>query len=413
MVKLKKQIALILILSFFLSLIPNFLYNEGRVFADCPAGCTPGERDGETYCINCPISCQWGMEEVTNRSCLPLEEAGEWTCGVEVPIGEAIDRSAYLAGRMLAEFGGIVENGREMAIWSDRLLVDYKKWSCAGYTDWEDKEKKCETECYKYFYISEGELQPGQDPQCPAGARYVPRTIPAGDECKEDPAQCQSCAECGERCCWQEEYSPDPEHPEETITCKYCRKEGSNPETEEPYCREMCTTYSCRGCCGQYFWPILNGYSNIESLREALENDIKEKKSPEKFKRSYILEQLDFSRCELAQCWNPAEDYYAILVGEKVGKHLLTCEMVSQMGLFEDDQILCLVFQAEDEWEEIKELWGEMETKPWWQKSVVFFQIFGKIIKLGGRIIWEMIKEWFEIGQEEGCYPTNYYCCQI
>jgi len=420
MVKFKKQILIIPIIIFFLSLVPNFLYNEGRVLAGCPTGCTPEERDGETYCINCPIPCKLEAKTLTNKSCLPLEGTGEWTCGVEIPVGEVMDRTAYLAGRMLAEFGGIVKGGEEMVTWSDRLLTDYKKWSCTGYTDWEDKEKKCETECYKYFYISEGELQPGEDPRCPTEARYTPRSIYAGDECKEDPAQCQSCAECGERCCWQEEYSPDPERPEETITCEYCRKEGLNPETGEPYCQEMCTPYSCQGCCGQYFWPIINGYTGIEELQKALKNDIREK-TPEgedlpesfKFKRSYILEQLDFSRCELAQCWIPAEDYPDILAGEKVGKHLLTCEAVTQMGLFDDDQVNCLSYQIEDEWKEIKDRWGEMAEKPWWQKPVVFFQIMGKAIWLGGRILWEMIKEWVDFGQEEGCYPTNYYCCQM
>jgi len=24
-----------------------------------------------------------------------------------------------------------------------------------------------------------------------------------------------------------------------------------------------------------------------------------------------------------------------------------------------------------------------------------------------------MIKEWLDFGKEEGCYPTNYYCCQM
>jgi hypothetical protein len=427
MVKLKKQIVTILIFSLFLSLILNFLYTKEReVFAEeepcenvsCPSECPDSEpvydeKTDSCSCINCQIPCKLGAKTFVNNSCLPLEETGEWVCGTEIPVGEVMDRTAYLAGRMLAEFGGIVESGREMATWSDRLLTDYKKWSCPGYTDWEDKEKKCETECYKYFYVAAGELRPGEDEQCPQEARYVPRGIYAGDECKENPAQCQSCADCGERCCWQEEYSPDPEKPEETIICKYCRKEGSDPETGEPYCQEMCTPYACRGCCSQYFSPIINGYSNIENLQEALENDVGETDSPEKLRRSYILEQLDFSRCELAQCWNPAEDYYDILTGEKVGKHLLTCEMVSRSGLFDDDQVFCSVSQAANEWEEVQELWEEMEKESWWQKPVVFFQTLGEIIKLGGGIIWEMVKEWFEIGQEEECYPTNYYCCQM
>jgi len=411
MVNFKKQISIILILSFSLSLIPNFLYNEGGVLAGCPAGCTPEERDGETYCINCQIPCKIEAKTFTNKSCLPLEGTGEWTCGVEIPVGEVMDRTAYLAGRMLAEFGGMIEAGRQMADKTDELLTDYKDWNCR---DW------CQTDCYKSYYIAAGVLKVGQDPRCPAEARFVPRGIYAGDECKENVSQCKSCDECGERCCWAEEYIPDPEKPEEVINCQYCKKEGVNLETGEPYCREMCSPYSCWGCCGQYFWPVINGYAEMENLQKALINDIEEKTPggenlPEdfKFRKSYILEQLDFSRCELAKCWIPAEDYPDVLTGEKVGRHLLTCEQATRMGLFDDDQITCLTLQIENEWEEIQNLWAEMGEKPWWQKPVIFFQILGKIILIGGKILWDMIKEWFEIGREEGCYPTNYYCCQM
>jgi len=417
MVKLKKQVSIILILSLLFSLILNFLYNGSEgVFAQdgnpcesfsCPSGCPEPQYDEKTdncVCINCPIACQWGGEKVTNKSCLPLEGTGEWVCGVEIPVGEVMDRTAYLAGRMLAEFGGIVEGGRQMVNKTDELLTDYKDWNC---DDW------CQTGCFKFFHIAGGELRPGENVECPLEARYVPRGIYAGDECKEDLSQCRTCAECGERCCWSEEYYPDPEHPKKTITCRYCKKEGLNPETGEPYCREMCNPYACMGCCDQYFWPIINGYSNMEELWKTLKNDIEETNSPEKFRRQYILEQLDFSRCELAQCWIPAEDYPDVLSGKKVGKHLFTCEMATRMGFLEDDQTACLVFQIFDEWEETEELWGEMETAPWWQRPVVFFQIMGKVIKLGGRMLWEMIKEWFDFSQEEGCYPTNYYCCQM
>ena len=151
----------------------------------------------------------------------------------------------------------------------------------------------------------------------------------------------------------------------------------------------------------------------MKELQEALKNDIKETNSPKKFKRSYILEQLDFSRCELAQCWIPAEDYYDVLTGKKVGKHLLTCEQATQMGLFDDDQIACLTFQIINEWEEITKLWEAMGEAPWWQRPIIFFEIVGKVIGITGRILWEMIKEWVDTGQEEGCYPTNYYCCQM
>lgn len=444
MVRLKKQIAIILIFSLFLSLIPNFLYTREReVFAEeercenvsCPPGCPDSkpvydEKTDSCSCINCQISCELETKTFVNKSCRPLEGTSEWTCGVEIPVGEVMDRTAYLAGRMLAEFGGIVESGREMAVWSDRLLTDYKKWSCAGYTNWEDEEKKCETECHKYYRITAGMLQPDQsDPGCETETSRGKGIYPK--ECNEDYNRCIPCAgycsraEHKEECCWIDNNSQlnpnyDPEHPEEEkeyLTCKYCKKED---EDETKYCYEYCSVRSCSGCCGQYFGRIINGYTGMEELQKALKNDIAEKTPggedlPEsfKFKRSYILEQLDFSRCELAQCWIPAKDYYDILAGEKVGKHLLTCEAVTQMGLFDDDQVNCLSYQIENEWKVIKDLWGEMEEKPWWQKPVVFFQILGEIIKLGGRIIWEMIKEWVETSQEEGCYPTNYYCCQL
>jgi len=422
MVNKKNLIPIIVLLSLFLSLIPNFLYTkEGRVFAtdnpckdvSCPPGCPDPKYDEKTdscSCINCPIPCKIGAKTFTNKSCLPLEGTGEWTCGVEIPIGEVMDRTAYLAGRMLAEFGGMIADGRQMADKADEILIDYKNWSCLD----------CQTGCFKFYHIAAGILQSGQDPRCPSEAQAVPRGIYAGDECKADASQCKNCDQCGERCCWPEEYIPNPEKPEEVISCQYCKKGGADPETGESYCKEICSPYSCWGCCGQYFWPIITGYTEMENLQKALINDIEEK-TPDgenlpddfKFKRSYIMEQLDFSRCELADCWIPAEDYPDVLTGKKVGKHLLTCETANQLGLFDDDQTACLTSQIENEWEEIQNLWTEMGEKPWWQRPVVFFQVLGKIIQLGGKILWEMIKEWFNFGKEEGCYPTNFYCCQM
>lgn len=91
----------------------------------------------------------------------------------------------------------------------------------------------------------------------------------------------------------------------------------------------------------------------------------------------------------------------------------MTCETVAQSGFLDDDQIICSALQTLDEWEAVEDLWEEMETAPWWQKPVVLFQIFGKTIEVSGKIIWEMINEWFTSGEEEGCYPTNYYCCHM
>jgi len=384
MVKIQK-ITTILIFAFAISLIPNFFYNGNGALAACPAGCT--EKEG--YCINCPISCQWGEDEVTNKSCQPSEGTGEWTCGVEIPVGEVIDRTIYSAEKMLAEFEGMLESGKEMTNKADELLIDYKDWNCQ---DW------CQTGCHKFYRITAGERQPDQDPRCPSEAQSVPQEIYAGDECKADAGQCKSCDQCGERCYWSERHCWDLSKEEivscptkakagiEILTCEYRQKEGD--------CQEMCSPFSCWGCCGQYFWPIINAYAKMKDLQEKLTNDIEEKDIPEKFKRSYILEQLDFSRCELAQCWIPAEDYFDVLDGKKVGKHLLTCEQISQMGLFDDDQIGCLTSQVEDEEEEI-------EKSSWWQIIIDFFQD-----------IWQMLTEWLDFGQEEGCYPTNYYCCQ-
>jgi len=415
---IKKQVAIILILSSFLSLTPNFLYTKEReVFAGedpCKdVSCPPGQDCERHYdkntdqcvCINCQIPCKIGAETFENKSCLPLEGTGEWTCGVEIPVGEVMDRTAFLAGRMLAEFEGMIATGRQMADKADELLTDYKKWNCSD--DW------CQTGCYKFYHVAAGVLEVGQDPRCPTEARSVPRGIYAGDECKTDASQCKSCDECGERCCWTEEYIPDPENPEEVISCQYCKKEGANPETGEPYCREICSPYSCWGCCGQYFQTIIDGYTGMENLQKSLKNDIDEKDSPEKFKRSYILEQLDFARCELAQCWIPAEDYPDVLTGKKVGKHLLTCETATQMELFDDDQIACLTSQIENEWENLQKVWKE--PIHWWEIvfPVTMVVRAGKIMYYSFKVMWEMIKEWFDFGKEEGCYPTNYYCCQM
>lgn len=431
MVKLKKQISIILILSLFLSLIPNFLYNErGRILANgiCPYPdckevaegepcCDVIKKDGEKYCTNCPIPCEIETFTFTNKSCLPLEGTGEWICGKEIPIGEVMDRTTYLASRILAEFGGIMKGGRQMVDKTDELLTDYKDWSCQ---DW------CQTGCYKRYFITAGVRQSECEQPEEWDLEISTSKVVYPEECNNDHTLCMPCAEyCAEgehkeRCCWPEFKEievPDPEHPGETIietiTCKYCRKEGSDPETGEVYCQEKCIPYSCMGCCSQYFSPIINGYTGMEGLQKALKNDIEETDSPKKFKRSYILEQLDFSRCELAQCWIPAGDYYDVLAGKKVGKHLLTCEQATQMGLFDDDQISCLTFQIINEWEEIIELWAEMEEASWWQKPIIFFEIVGRVIAITGRILWEMIKEWADTGQEEGCYPTNYYCCQM
>lgn len=386
----KKTISIILILAFSLSLIPNFLYNEGGVLAACPEGCTEKEKDGEKYCINCPIKCKLGSGEFKNKSCLPAEETGEWALGTEIPTGEIIDRSSFLASKMLAEFGGMIESGKIMAKTADQLLTNLPSFSCGMNA----------SDCYKYLSFSGWELIEGPADQCNEGPQPPDRK-----ECKREP--CESCAEQSRD--WKITFAPDPEYPEDTITCKYRRPEGT--------CGANCTLFRCGGyrgfpgCCGQYFDPAISSYSNIEGALEDLKNDINETNAPEKFKRSYILEQLDFSRCQLAQCWIPAEDYPAVLAGEKTGKHLFSCKTVSDMDLFEDDQLVCSVLQATNEWDEIKELWAS--PKPWWDWPVVIFKTYVRIYTMPWRMIWGIILEWFDVGKEEGCYPTNYYCGQM
>jgi len=440
MVSFKKQIFLILILSLFLSLIPNFLYNESReVFASeeckdvsCPSGCTGAvydDRSETCVCINCSISCPWSGGTVINKSCVPLSGTGEWDCGVEIPIGEVVDGTTFLAEKMLTETLGIIKAGGEMADTADHLLTDYKKWQCEGFEDWENKEVKCETDCYKYFYIKKGALQPGGDPRCSdfPEAVAVPRFMSAKEECRncngstDCLTKCNTCATCEEEeCCWEESKEievpdPNPKHPGKTIKksfpCKYCREEGSNPETGELYCDVGCLVSRCGGCCGQYFDPIINAYNDIAGAQADLKNDVEETNSPEKFKRSYILEQLEFSRCELAQCWMSAEEYPAVFAGEKVGKHLLTCEAVSQMEFLDEDQINCLSFQIQGEWEDIKSMWKEPKEN-WWKWLIAPFYIQGKIWKMSWMTIRGLIEERSNTGQEEGCYPHNFYCCQ-
>jgi hypothetical protein len=407
MVRLKKQISIILILSFFLSLIPNFLYTKSEeAFAkDCPPDCDKVCRDevDACGCINCPISCQWG-EEVTNKSCLPFEGTEEWTCGVEIPIGEVIDRSAYLAEKMLVEFDGIIGNGKQMIEKTGELLSDYKDWRC---------EDVCSTGCFKYYRIVNGILV--ADPPQPAGCaptKSYSRNV--SGECRNcaSAASCQEeCAydKCPDGCCYADTSQKDIDT-DKPIICKYC------PDQYE----ERCVRRSCGGCCNQYFNPIIEGSEAIENFQENLKNDIEEKSPggenlPDnfKFRRSYILEQVDFSRCELARCWIPAEDYYDILAGEKVGKHLLTCETATQMGLFDEDQYFCSVIQILEEWEGIQNLWEELGEAPWWGKPVVFFRLLGRLMMFGWKMLWETIKEWSDSSQEEGCYLTNYYCCQL
>ena len=442
MVKLKKQTSLILILSLFLSLIPNFLYNENReVFASdecgdpslCPDECTEGavyDENSETcVCIDCSISCPWEGGSVINKACLPLSGTGEWDCGVEIPIGEVVDGTTILAEKMLVESLGIIKGGKQMVDKTDELLTDYKDWNCQ---DWCcPNPDRCPTGCYKSYQITAGVLQSDQsDPECELETTKGKGIYP--QKCNEDYHQCIFCVEyCSqeehrEECCWIDNSQPnpnyDPEHPKkekEYLSCKYCKKED---EDETKYCYEYCSPHSCAGCCEAYFNPILEGFEVITGFQGELENDIDEKYSKEgvredlpadfKLKRSYILEQLEFSRCELAQCWMSAEDYPAVFSGEKVGKHLLTCEAVSQMEFLEEDQINCLSLRIKKEWEDIETIWKKLGVEEHWWKWLIPGYAYEKFVKWSLMKILGLIEERSNIGQEEGCYPHNYYCCQ-
>ncbi len=430
MVKFKKQIATILILAFSLSLVPDFLYNGEReevaAAMSCPyPDCEVVEKEGQTYCTNCPIDCQFGTEIVTNKSCLPLEGTGEWLCGKEIPIGEVIDRSAILASKMLAEFSGMIENGQIMVEKTEEILHGNSEKGIPAIADWECGNI-CATRCYKYFQIPDLLEPPGPDweliegpPGLCASGPQPPSIIGAKTDCQEDVSRCETCAQflANESYCWETTFAPDLLFPADTVTCKYCPLS----------CQTKCYVFRCGayrgrpGCYNYFFRPVIDGYDYIENAQEGLKNDIDEKYFDEgelkdlpenfKFKKSYILEQLDFSRCELAQCWIPADEYQKVMEGELAGKHLLSCRTVSDADLLEDDQLLCLSFQIVNEWEKIKELWGEMEEAPWWRKPLIFLQIVWETILSAGKFLWGLIKEWFNVGKEEGCYPNNYYCC--
>jgi len=419
MVSFKKSTIIILVFSLFLSLIPNFLYTGERgVSADeeenpceglfCPENCSGPEYDeksGVCVCYNCPTFCETEIGNFTNKSCLPLGGTGEWTCGVEIPVGEVMDNTAARAIDMQLNFEEIITNGEDMILWGERILTDYQKWNCQGYADWEDRERKCETNCRKYYSITAGTLQPGQ-PDEEKCEEELGREISRGrsiypEKCNEDYTQCISCNEyCSqeehkEECCWYESFKvnvPDPEHPEKTI-----------------YCYEYCSVDSCRGCCGDYFNPIIRGYEAIKASQETLKNNIEETNTPEKLKRAYLLEQLDFARCQLALCWIPAEEYAENLVGN----YLLTCQQANQLGLLGEDQMACFSSQAAEDLKEIEQFIEELKAAPFWKKPIVYFQLQWKVIKFSLENLWTTMTGGDELTQEEGCYPGNYYCCRL
>lgn len=417
--------------------MPDFLYtgisaltgcaedSECASYCDSALKCVPKCFNGECSCINCEIKCEWGGKKTKNFSPQPLIGTGEWTCGKQIPIGEVIERSAFLGAKMLAEFQGIIDNGEKMIEKTDEILDDYKNWNC---------EKDCETKCHKYYHITKGECEPDEDWRCPDEVA-ISKGVSAVKECQECISsndcdeKCDTCEECKEICCWQQSFcwdleenkiitcpTKDEEIEFEIINCKYCRQLGS--------CEEKCNAYSCSGCCNEYFDPIIKAYSALENLPELLKNDIEEKtpggeeipkESKFKYKRSYILDQLEFSRCELAQCHIKAKDWYNCLEGKIVCPYLFMAKTASQLGFFDDDQFISLVAQIINDEKTTKEIWGELWETPehWWEIPLIPFVFFGKIITLSWTVMWDMLEESFATGKEDACYPFNYYCCEL
>ncbi|GAI46368.1 unnamed protein product, partial [marine sediment metagenome] len=260
---------------FSLSFNSQFLYNEGEWIlateASCPSGCGPIEKNGETSCINCPIPCQWGGGEFENKTCRPLEETGEWTCGVEIPIGEAMDRTFLLSSKMANAFEATIDSANLMAEKTDEILDSIEGWNC---------QDICSTGCFKYYRIVDGVLvtNPPQPADC-APTKSYSRNV--SEECQNcaTPASCQEeCADdrCPDECCYTDVSQTDP-LTDEPITCRYCPGQYD----------KRCVRRSCGGCCDQYFNPIIDAYSNIEILQKDLEETIKEGNKPEKFERDY------------------------------------------------------------------------------------------------------------------------------
>lgn len=362
MVKIKKQITIILILTLCLSLIPNFSYNEiGEVLAQI----TPKD-----------IRCKWGAEEpMTTRSCFPPELVGEMACGVEIPIGEVMDRTSILASKIEIQFiKGIIENANLLIEKADELINNLPNYTCTS---------TCKSECYKWIKITGRLLVPIRD--CPNTDTV---TLGGSEPCQECTGD-STVPKC-------EDYRT---HAWETTvgntTCPY-KVDTSVPN----WCStstDWCMVLPSEGKCDWYsdpFDPAQKVYQALEKAREELKKDI-ESDAPEKFKISNILERLNYSRCELSKCYISAEEYPEIMAGKKTGKQLYSCQAVQDMGLLDDDQIACIMAEL------LLEKEGLEQPGVW------------DIVKAVFKIVWKMIIDFFTGGREQGCNLSNYYCCQI
>jgi len=361
-----------------------------------------------------------------HQSCFADLSEEEFACGVEIPIGEVIDRSAFLAFKMEEEFDEIIKETETEIAEVEKLIASGT--SCGNL---------CKTGCLKDRMIW-GKFISG--PSTCSSFPGTPAEIKVSC-CEEAQLWCGNCLEPCDQCqcvdetycwyCWEETQGAPP------VTCYYCqegypydekirgKKTPDSPgncnwyskkevadsslcqyceietQTEcqsfygqDECCQEECTTRSCRG-------PDKSGVANscqeIEKLEESLKNSIGETDQPEKFEWSSILNQLKFARCELSKCYISAEEYPKVMTGEMAGKHLFTCKMVQEMGLLEDDQIACIAFQALKELEE-----AESASSGFWAVIKGFF-----------KALWYIVKTWLTGAREEGCFPTNYYCCQM
>lgn len=375
MVKFRKQISVILIISFSLSLILNLFYNgNNKALAACPCPLTDG------YCI-CDVTCQLGEEITTaHKSCFPEEIAGEFACGTEIPIGEVTVRTSLLARKMSEEFSrGIIDNANLMIEKTEVILNSMDNWGC---------ETDCYTGCFKYYRITDGVLVtiPPQPADCQAIKSYN-RDVTENCRNCQSPTECQAecnCSKCSDGCCWTDPSQKDSKN--QPIACRYCPGQ----------CQEDCVALPSQWR-DDPFLPTLRAYESIENFQEDLRKTIDEVDQPDQFKIANLLEKLNFSRCELSKCYISAEEYPKVMAGEMTGKHLFTCQSVLDSGILEDDQIGCIVFQVMQELEEAESGWAT----------------FWAIIKGFFLILWQTIKTWLTGTQEEGCFPLNYYCCQF
>ena len=445
MVGFKKQISIILILSLFLSLTPNFLYNGGREIlagcttdescticppgtkCPCPSGCDGRCSKGQCLCFDCPLPgrCNWGKDfEFKHESCLPEEGAGEWGCGKEIPIGEVILRTSLLADKMEQQFvKGIIENANIMI---DEIKGTPAKQGLLDKLDSLSCKDSCKVECHKYFNASEWLLKGGT-----AGCNAT-----IGENRSSDAREnCQKCDNVGLPCSTECNSCPIDENSKcaqddcliaetittigETVVAKTDCKYYPNPV----YCTTNCDIRRWAGVnyCTWKDNPFssVNGYSKkIESSKERLIKDINGAEQPEKFKIEYIEKQLNYARCELSKCYISAEEYPKVMTGELAGKHLFSCKSVTEMGLLEDDQIECLSLQAMAEFEKLVEAVTGYWEQPrhWWEyiPIVMIVEVSILIVKnVNWGLVWDVITELFKSTAEEGCFPGNYYCCQM